>query len=177
MAVALKVYAGTINNEGFLEIGVTKQSDETMLSKIITLIDDAQSNKSSTETFIDKFAHYYTPSVILLAASVAVLPTLVLGLPFHDWLYKALILLVVSCPCALAISTPVAMVSGITSAAKNGVLIKGSTYIEAMNNIGVFAFDKTGTLTEGRLEVTDVVGFGYSPQEVLQKAACIEGFS
>ncbi len=172
-----EVYAGTVNNEGYLEIRVTKWSEETTLSKIVTLVDEAQRIKSPTETFIDQFAKYYTPLVILLAVCVAVLPPILFALPFTDWLYRALVLLVVSCPCALAISTPVAMVSGLTSAAKNGVLIKGSAYIEAMNQVKVFAFDKTGTLTEGRLEVTDVVGFDRPKEEVLLKAACIEALS
>ena len=172
-----EVYAGTINNEGFLEIKVTKRSDETMLSRIVKLVEEAQKIKSPTEKFIDKFSKYYTPSVILLAIGVATGPTLAFGLPFNEWLYKALVLLVVSCPCALAISTPVAMVSGITSAAKNGVLIKGSAYVEEISKIKVFAFDKTGTLTEGKLEVTDVVGFGHSKEEVLFKATCVEGMS
>ena len=172
-----EVYAGTINNEGFLEIKVTKRSDETMLSRIVKLVEEAQKIKSPTEKFIDKFSKYCTPSVILLAIGVATVPTLAFGLPFNEWLYKALVLLVVSCPCALAISTPVAMVSGITSAAKNGVLIKGSAYVEEISKIKVFAFDKTGTLTEGKLEVTDVVGFGHSKEEVLFKATCVEGMS
>jgi Cd2+/Zn2+-exporting ATPase len=171
------VYAGTINNEGFLEVKVTKRSDETMLSKIGKLVEDAQKIKSPTEKFIDKFSKYYTPSVILLAIGVVTVPTFAFGLPFNTWLYKALVLLVVSCPCALAISTPVAMVSAVTSAARNGVLIKGSAYVEEINKIKVFAFDKTGTLTEGKLEVTDVVGFGHSKKEVLLKAGCIEAFS
>lgn len=172
-----EVYAGTINNEGFLEVTVTKRSDETMLSKIVKLVEEARKMKSPTEEFIDTFARFYTPSVILLALGVAIVPTFVYSLPLIEWLYKALVLLVVSCPCALAISTPVAMVSGLTSAAKNSVLIKGSAYVEAMSKIKVFAFDKTGTLTEGKLEVTDVVGFGHSEGEVLQKAVCIEAFS
>lgn len=172
-----KVYAGTINNEGFLEVEVTKRSDETMLSKIVQLVEEAQKIKSPTEKFIDRFSKYYTPSVILLAIGVATVPTFAFSLPFNEWLYKGLVLLVISCPCALAISTPVAMVSGMTGAARNGVLIKGSAYVEEMNKIKVFAFDKTGTLTEGKLEVTDVVGFGHSKKEVLQRAVCIEAFS
>jgi Cd2+/Zn2+-exporting ATPase len=172
-----EVYAGTISNEGFLEIKVTKRSDETMLSKILKLVEEAQKIKSPTEEFIDKFSKYYTPSVILFAIGVATVPTFAFALPFNEWLYKALVLLVVSCPCALAISTPVAMVSGITSAARNGVLIKGSSYVEEISKIKVFAFDKTGTLTEGKLEVTDVVGFGHTRKEVLQRAVCIEAFS
>ena len=172
-----EVYAGTINNEGFLEIKVTKRSDETMISKITKLVEKAQKIKSPTERFIDKFSKYYTPSVILLAIGVATIPTFIFGLPFNEWLYKALVLLVVSCPCALAISTPVAMVSGITSAARNGVLIKGSAYVEEISKIKVFAFDKTGTLTEGKLEVTDIISLGHSRREVLLKAASLEALS
>jgi len=172
-----EVYAGTINNEGFLEIKVTKRSEETILSKIIKFVEEARMMKSPTERFIDKFARYYTPSVIILAAAVATVPPLVFNLPFHDWFYKALVLLVVSCPCALAISTPISMVSAITSAAKNGVLIKGSKFIEEINKIKVFAFDKTGTLTEGRLEATDVLGFNHSMEEVLSKAYSLEALS
>ena len=172
-----EVYAGTINNEGFLEIKVTKKSDETVLSKIVRLVEEAQRMKSPTERFINKFSKYYTPSVILLAMCVAVIPTFIFGLSFSEWFYKALVLLVASCPCALAISTPVAIVSGITSAAKNGVLIKGSTYVEEVNKIRVFAFDKTGTLTEGKLEVTDVISLGHSEDEIIRIAASLEALS
>ena len=172
-----EVYAGTINNEGFLEIRVTKRSGESILSKIVRLVEEAQKMKSPTEKFIDKFARYYTPSVILLAMGVATIPPFGFNLPFHEWLYKALVLLVVSCPCALAISTPVAMVSAITSAARNGVLIKGSVYVEETSKIRVFAFDKTGTLTEGRLEVTDVIALGCPREEALAKAASLEALS
>jgi Cd2+/Zn2+-exporting ATPase len=171
------VYAGSINNEGYIEVLVTKRSDETMLSKIVRLVEDAQKLKSPTEQFIDTFAKYYTPAIILLAVAVATVPVLAFGFSLSDWFYRALVLLVVSCPCALAISTPVAMVSGITSAARNGVLIKGSAYVEELSKIQVFAFDKTGTLTEGRLEVTDVAGFGHSEEDVLYKAACVEALS
>ena len=171
-----EVYAGTINNEGFLEVRVTKRSDETMLSKIIKLVEEAQRMKSPTEKFIDRFSKYYTPSIIFLALCVAAIPTFILRQSFNEWFYKALVLLVVSCPCALAISTPVAMVSAITSAAENGVLIKGSAYVEEVNKVKVFAFDKTGTLTEGRLEVTDVMPLNHS-EEVLRIAASLEAMS
>ena len=171
------VYAGTINNEGFLEIRVTKRSSETLLSKIVKLVEEAQKMKSPTERFIDRFSKYYTPSVIFLAVCVATIPTFVFGMPFKEWFYRALVLLVVSCPCALAISTPVAMVSGITSAAKNGVLIKGSTYVEEINKVRVFAFDKTGTLTEGRLEVTDIISLGHPEDDILRIAASLEALS
>jgi len=171
------VYAGTINNEGFLEVKVTRRSDETVLSKIVKLVEEAQRVKSPTEKFIDRFSKYYTPSVIFLALCVTTIPPFIFGLPLNEWLYKGLVLLVVSCPCALAISTPVAMVSGITSAARNGVLIKGSAYVEEINKIKVFAFDKTGTLTEGRLEVTDVIPLSRSEEEILRIAASLETMS
>lgn len=173
-----EVYAGTINEEGYLEIKVTKRTEETMLSKIVRMVEEAERKKSETEKFIDRFAHYYTPSVIALAFITFVLPVFVMGLPWKEWFYRALVLLVVSCPCALAISTPVSMVSAITSAARNGVLIKGATFLEMLGKIKVFAFDKTGTLTEGRLEVTDVIGLNnYSPGDVLSIAASLEARS
>ena len=172
-----EVYAGTINNEGFLEIKVTRPSNQTLLSKIIKLVGEAQKMKSPTEKFIDRFAKYYTPSVIILAIFVATIPTFIFGLNFNEWIYKALVLLVVSCPCALAISTPVAMVSAITNAARNGVLIKGSTYVEEINKVKVFAFDKTGTLTEGRLEVTDVISLKEDEEDILAKASSLEALS
>ncbi len=173
------VYAGTLNEEGFLEILVTKRSDETMFSKIIKLVEEAQKQKSPTERFVDKFAKYYTPSVISLAALVAIVPTLAFSAPLNEWVYRALTLLVVACPCALAISTPVSIVSGITSAARNGALIKGGTYVEEMSKMKIVAFDKTGTLTKGKPEVTDVIPLnpGSSAQteeEVVTLAATCE---
>ena len=170
-----EVYAGTINEEGYLEVKVTKKSKDTVLSKIIKMVEEAERKKSNTEKFIDKFAHFYTPSVIALAFITFLLPTFILGLSWEVWFYRALVLLVVSCPCALAISTPVAMVSAITSAARNGVLIKGATFLEEINKVKAFAFDKTGTLTKGRLDVTDVIGFNHhSTRDVLSIAASLE---
>ena len=147
------VYAGTINEEGYFELRVTKRSDETVLSKIIDLVKTSQNNKSKTEAFIDKFSNYYTPTVLFIAVIVATVPPFILGLNFDTWFYRALVLLVVSCPCALAISTPVSMVSGITAGTNKGVLIKGGEYVEEMQKIKTIVFDKTGTLTEGKLEV------------------------
>jgi Cd2+/Zn2+-exporting ATPase len=173
-----EVFAGTINEESYLEIRVSKTSHETMLSKIVKLVENAQKQKSKTEKFIDRFAKYYTPAVMLLALGVAVVPTLIFGQPLSEWIYKALVLLVVSCPCALAISTPVSMVSGITSAAKNGVLIKGGSYLEEMRKVRVLAFDKTGTLTEGKPEVMDVISLNaYPKRELLQVAVSLEFLS
>lgn len=172
------VFAGTINEEGYLEINVTKKSDETTLSKIVKIVEEAQKEKSKTEAFIDRFTKYYTPTVVVLAFLLMTVPTFIFGLEFNEWFYRALVLLVVSCPCALAISTPVSMVSGITSAARNGVLIKGGNYLEEIKNAKVVVFDKTGTLTEGKPEVTDVVALNkYSRNDLLQIAASLESKS
>lgn len=169
------VFAATINEEGYLEVRVTKKSNETVLSKIIELVKESQKRKSNTETFIEKFAKYYTPAVVLIAAAVAIMPPILFGQSLETWIYRALVLLVISCPCAFLLSTPVAMVSGITSGTRNGALIKGSKYVEMMRNIDTVVFDKTGTLTEGKLEVTDVIALnGYSKNEILQIAGSLE---
>ena len=155
-----------------------RKSEDTLLSRIIKLVEEAERKKSKTERFLDKFAGVYTPTVIGLAFLIFVFPTFVLGYPWDVWFYRALVLLVVSCPCALAISTPVAMVSAITSAARHGVLIKGATFLEELSRVRACAFDKTGTLTRGRLEVTDIIGFNsHSSQEVLSIAASLEARS
>jgi Cd2+/Zn2+-exporting ATPase len=172
-----EVYAGTINNEGYLEVQVSRLSNETVIAKILSMVEDAQKSKSSAEQFIDKFAKYYTPGVVVVAILVAMIPPLLLGLVWSDWIYRALVLLVISCPCAFAISTPVAMVSSLTSATTHGVLIKGSQHLETLGRVKVVAFDKTGTLTSGRLGVTDVIEFEESAMDVLQIAASIEAYS
>lgn len=172
-----EVFAGTVNREGRIEITVTKESSDTALSRIIQLVESAADKKSETARFIDRFAKYYTPAILLMAVAVAAIPTL-LGQPFDVWFYKALLLLLISCPCALAISTPVSMASSITSAARNGVLIKGGAYVERLEEIDTIAFDKTGTLTEGKLEVTDVIPLaGHSRVDVLRVAASLECLS
>jgi Zn2+/Cd2+-exporting ATPase len=172
------VFAGTLNEEGYIEIKVLKRSNETVLSKIVELVKESQNKKSNTETFIDKFAKYYTPAVILLAAMVATVPVVIFGLPLDTWVYRALVLLIISCPCAFLLSTPVAMVSGITSSTKNGVLIKGSRYVEEMQKINVMVFDKTGTLTKGELEVTDIISLnGTTKNELLITAGSLESKS
>jgi Cd2+/Zn2+-exporting ATPase len=172
------VYAGTLNEEGFLEIEVTRKSEETVLSRIVKLVEEAERKKSDTERYIDRFARFYTPTVISLAFGVFLVPTLFLGLPWETWFYRSLVLLVVSCPCALSISTPVAMVSAITGAARQGVLIKGATFIEELSKVRTVAFDKTGTLTKGKLEITDIISMnGHADTEVLSIAASLEANS
>jgi Cd2+/Zn2+-exporting ATPase len=168
------VFAGTINLDGFLVVRVTKMSGETVLAKILKLVEEAEESRSPTEAFVDRFAMIYTPTVIILAILVATIPPIVLQQQISDWVYRALVMLVVACPCALAISTPVAMVSAITSASGNGVLVKGSTFVERMNDVKAIAFDKTGTLTMGELEVTDIVAPDLSEEEVLRMAVSLE---
>ena len=176
--IGSQVYAGTINLDGFLEARVTKRSDETQIAKVAKLVQEAQRNKSPTEKFVDRFAGRYTPTVIVLALLTAIVPPLLFGASLTTWVYRALILLVVSCPCALAISTPVSMVSSITGAARNGVLVKSASAIEAIAKLRIVAFDKTGTLTRGKLVVTDILPVNRSSKNsVLAVAASLEAKS
>ena len=188
-----EVYAGTINEEGYLEVEVTAEAEDSTLARIIELVEDAQRDKTDHEQFVDRFAGQYTPVVVTLAVLVAAVPPLLidgsvsLGIGgqsivfaggWATWFKRGLALLVLSCPCALVISTPVSVVSGITSAAKNGVLIKGGTHLESVGAVKVAAFDKTGTLTHGELSVTDVVpADGESRESVLSVAASLEARS
>ena len=169
------LFAGTINMEGYIEMKVSKDIENSVLSKIIDLVKEAQKKKSKNEIFIERFSSYYTPLVIVLSVLVAVLPVALFGANPEEWIYRALVLLVVSCPCALAISTPVSIVSALTSGAKNGVLIKGGNYIEEIRNAKVVVFDKTGTLTEGRPVVTEIVPLNdYTEKEIISIAASLE---
>ena len=171
------VYAGTINEHGSLEIKVTKLVEDTTISKIIHLVEEAQEQKAPTEAFVDKFASIYTPVVFILALAVMVLPPLLGFGTWGEWFYKGLELLVVACPCALVISTPVAIVSAIGNAAKNGVLIKGGTFLEKAGAITAIAFDKTGTLTEGKPKVTEIKALTVSEEELISIALTLEDYS
>ena len=175
-----EVFAGTVNGEGHLRIRVTKEADETTLARMIHLVEEAEGRKARSERFVERFARWYTPAVTVGAILVAAGPPLLAGAPFDVWFVRGLTLLVIACPCALVISTPVAVVSGVTAAARNGVLIKGGVYLEAMGEVDVVAFDKTGTLTRGHAEVVEVVpapGSGLSPDELLARAAALESRS
>ena len=173
-----EVYAGTLVENGYLEIRVTAATDETTLSRIVDLVADAESEKTDREQFVERFSSYYTPVVVGFAILVTLSTPAVLGVAWPTALIYGLTLLVLACPCAFVISTPVSVVSGITSAAKNGVLIKGGTHLEAMGAVDVVAFDKTGTLTTGELAVTDVVGLnGNTEADVLRCARGLESRS
>ncbi len=169
------LYAGTINGDGALEAACTKAASETTLAHIIRMVSEAQSRRGPSEQWVERFARIYTPAVLALAILVLLVPPLLLGAPWSDWLYRALVLLVIGCPCALVISTPVSIVAALAAAARNGVLIKGGLYVELPSRLRAVAMDKTGTLTEGRPRVVELVPMsGHDEKEVLSVAAALE---
>lgn len=174
-----EVLSGSINKNGLLTIEVTKEFGESTVSKILDLVQNASSKKAPTENFITKFARYYTPVVVFAAAALAIIPPLIVpGATFADWINRALVFLVVSCPCALVISIPLGFFGGIGGASKNGILIKGSNYLEALNNVDTVVFDKTGTLTKGVFKVTKVNDPGsVAGVNLLEYAAYAESYS
>ena len=173
-----EVYAGTINGRGALDVRVTRLVRDTRLSKIIHLVETAQASRAPVQSFVDRFARRYTPAVLLLALGVALVPVVLTTADGATWFYRALVLLVIACPCALVISTPVSIVAALSAAARHGVLVKGGSHLEQLATVRVVAFDKTGTLTQGELAVAELVPLeGISPRDLLRLAAAAEARS
>ena len=172
------IFAGTINTEGALEVRATKAAGNTTVARIIKMVEEAQQQRAPAQRFVDTFAKYYTPAVMVLAVILAIGPPLLLAQPWDSWIYRALVLLVIACPCALVISTPVSVVSGLTAMARAGVLIKGGAYLEALAGVRVLALDKTGTITEGKPQVQEVIPWNQTPEnEIVRIAATLDAQS
>jgi len=170
-----EVFAGTINGSGVLEVVSTRPAADTTLAHIIRLVEEAQSHRAPAEQWVERFARIYTPAIIGLAVAVLIAPPVLFGAPWEDWIYRSLVLLVIGCPCALVISTPVSIVAALAASARNGVLVKGGLYMEEPARLRALALDKTGTLTEGRPAVVEVIPLnGHTETEVLERAAALE---
>lgn len=176
--VGSDILSGSININGVITAEVTKEFEESTVSKILDLVENASSKKSNSEQFITKFARYYTPAVVIMAVLLAVIPPLMIkGATFSDWIYRALAFLVVSCPCALVISIPLSFFGGIGGASKEGILVKGSNYLEDLSQTEIAVFDKTGTLTKGVFNVQEIHPQGVSKEELLELTAYAESYS
>ena len=172
------VYAGTVNGEGSLTVRVTKPASESTFARIIQLVGEAEENKPPTQRFVDRFAAIYTPAVFVVAILVALIPPLLFHQPWQFWIYRSLVLLVISCPCALVIATPVSIVSGLTALARRGVLVKGGVHLESVGKLRALAVDKTGTITQGQPKVVGITPVDELPEEeVLRRAAAINTHS
>jgi Cd2+/Zn2+-exporting ATPase len=171
------VFAGTINGEAVLRVRVIAAAKDNTIARIIRLVEEAQERKAPTERFIDRFAKYYTPSVLVIGALAATVPPLFFGGAWVEWIYKGLAILLIGCPCALVISTPAAIAAGLSAGARHGLLLKGGAVLEGLRNVTTVALDKTGTLTEGRPQVTDVVGLTMPENKVLSLSAALEAGS
>lgn len=172
------VFAGTINGGGALEIDTTKAADDTTVAHIVRMIEQAQAHRSPSEQWVEKFARFYTPTVMGIALGIFLIPPMVFGLAWGEWFYRSLVLLVIACPCALVISTPVSIVAALAAAARHGILVKGGIYLELPARLRAMAFDKTGTLTEGRPSVTAVIPLSdHNEPELLERVAGLESRS
>lgn len=173
-----EVFAGTINGDGAIEIECTKPAADTTLARIIRMVGAAQSKRAPSEQWVERFARVYTPAIMGLAVLVFLIPPAVFDASWADWFYRSLVLLVIGCPCALVISTPVSIVAALAASARNGVLVKGGVYMEAPAHLTAFAFDKTGTLTEGRPAVSEILPLNdHTEAELLERAAAMEARS
>jgi Cd2+/Zn2+-exporting ATPase len=171
------VFAGTVNGDAALRIRVTAAAADNTIARVVKLVEEAQESKAPTERFIDRFSKYYTPGVVAVAALVAIVPPLLLGGVWSEWVYKGLAVLLIGCPCALVISTPAAIAAALSAGARRGLLMKGGAVLEGLGKLTAIAFDKTGTLTEGKPKVTDILAFGGAEGEVLRLAAALEAGS
>jgi Cd2+/Zn2+-exporting ATPase len=171
------VFAGTINHDGTLRVRVTAAAADNTIARIIRLVEEAQESKAPTERFIERFARWYTPGVMVVAALVAVLPPLLMGGTWSEWVYKGLAVLLIGCPCALVISTPAAIAAALSAGARRGLLLKGGAVLERLGKVDMVALDKTGTLTEGKPKVTDIIALDRTEAEVLRLAAALEAGS
>lgn len=169
-----QVFAGTINTDTVLKVRVTATATDNTIARVVRLVEEAQESKAPTARFIDKFSTYYTPGVLMVGALVAILPPLLLGQSWGEWVYKGLAVLLIGCPCALVISTPAAIAAALSAGARRGLLLKGGTVLESLRTITMVALDKTGTLTEGKPQVTDIVGVSRPVSKVLSLAAALE---
>lgn len=172
-----EIISGCVNGNGLLKVRVTKEFDDSTVSKILELVENASSKKAKVENFITKFARYYTPVVVIGAAALAVIPPIVLGGGWQDWMLRACSFLVISCPCALVISVPLGFFGGIGAASRIGVLVKGSNYLEALAKMNTIVFDKTGTLTKGEFKVNGIYPVSMAEQELIETAALAECYS
>ena len=169
-----QVFPGTINTDAVLNIRVTATATDNTIARVVRLVEEAQESKAPTARFIDKFSTYYTPGVLVVGALVAIVPPLLFGQSWSEWVYKGLAVLLIGCPCALVISTPAAIAAALSAGARRGLLLKGGAVLESLRSITMLALDKTGTLTEGKPQVTDIVGVGRSESKVLSLAAALE---
>ncbi|ODT58739.1 MAG: cadmium-translocating P-type ATPase, partial [Phenylobacterium sp. SCN 69-14] len=169
-----EIYAGSINGNGQLRVAITKAAADNTIARIIHLVEEAQGARAPMARFIDRFSAWYTPAAMVVAALIIVLPPLLLGAEWHTWIYRGLAVLLIACPCALVISTPAAIASGLAAGARKGLLVKGGAALETLGKVTTVAFDKTGTLTIGRPQVSDIVPFEGGADELLAKAAAVE---
>jgi Cd2+/Zn2+-exporting ATPase len=169
-----QVFAGTVNQEGTLRVRVTAAAADNTIARIVKLVEEAQESKAPTERFIERFSRFYTPGVMAVAALIAIVPPLLFGQAWDEWVYKGLAVLLIGCPCALVISTPAAVAAALSAGARRGLLMKGGAVLEGLGKVNYVALDKTGTLTEGKPKVTDIVGVGRTEKDVLTLAAALE---
>jgi len=169
-----QVFAGTINTDAVLKVRVTASASDNTIARVVRLVEEAQESKAPTARFIDRFSTYYTPGVLVVSALVAIVPPLLFGQAWSEWVYKGLAILLIGCPCALVISTPAAIAAALSAGARQGLLLKGGAVLERLRSISTVALDKTGTLTEGKPQVTDIIGVGRSQSKVLSLAAALE---